>query len=131
VGGAEPSRAERATLRAAHDWVREMTALVRPGITCAELAARAPAIPERYLPQRYEVMIHSVGLEEESPSVCHPIDPQPNGERLIRPDMTLVVECYFGEVGADHGVKLGEEILVTATGAEILAPYPFDAASLA
>jgi Xaa-Pro aminopeptidase len=131
VGGAEPSRAERATFRAAHDWVREMVALVRPGITCAQLAAEAPPIPERYLPQHYEVMLHGVGLEEEGPSVCAPIDPQPNGARVIRPDMTLVVECYFGEVGADHGVKLGEEILVTPDGAEILAPYPFDEALLA
>jgi Xaa-Pro aminopeptidase len=107
-----------------------MVALVRPGITCAELAAEAPRIPERFLAQRYEVMLHGVGLEEESPSVCAPIDPQPNGDRMIRPDMTLVVECYFGEVGADHGVKLGEEILVTDEGAEILAPYPFDEALL-
>jgi Xaa-Pro dipeptidase len=101
-----------------------MTALVRPGITCAELAAEAPGIPERYLAQRYEVMIHSVGLEEESPSVCHPIDPQSNGERVIQKDMTLVVECYLGEVGGDHGVKLGDEVLVTAEGPEVLAPYP-------
>src|SRR5207249_10659987 len=105
--------------------VRDLTALVRPGITCAELAAEAPPIPERFLPQRYEVMIHGVGLEEESPSVCHPMDPQPNGERMIRPDMTLVVECYFGEVGADHGVKLGDVILVTEDGSEPLAPFPF------
>src|SRR5438093_1194653 len=80
VGGAEPSRAARATFRAAHDWVREMTALVRPGITCAELAAAAPRIPERFLPQRYEVMLHGVGLEDESPSVGAPVDPQPNGD---------------------------------------------------
>jgi Xaa-Pro dipeptidase len=114
------------TFRAAHDWVREMTALVRPGITCSQLADEAPTVPERYLAQRYEVMIHSVGLEEESPSVCHPMDSQPNGDRLVRPNMTLVVECYFGEVGADHGVKLGDQILVTNDGSEVLAPYPYD-----
>jgi Xaa-Pro aminopeptidase len=101
-----------------------MTALVRPGITCADLAAAAPPIPERYLPQRYEVMIHSVGLEEESPSVCHPQDEQWNPDRVICEDMTLVVECYMGEVGGSVGVKYGEEILVTAGGVEVLAPYP-------
>jgi Xaa-Pro aminopeptidase len=126
VGGAEPSRAARATFGAAHDWVHAMTELVRPGVTCAELAAEAPPVPERYLPQRYEVLLHSVGLEEESPSVCHPIDPQPNPDRVILPNMTLVVECYFGEVGGDHGVKLGDQILVTDDGAEVLAPYPDD-----
>ena len=33
---------------------------------CAELAAEAPRVPARFHPQRYECMIHSVGLEEES-----------------------------------------------------------------
>jgi Xaa-Pro aminopeptidase len=131
VGGAAPSRAARATFRAAHDWLSQMIARVRPGITCAQLADEAPPIPDPYLPQRYEVMLHGVGLEEESPSVCAPLDPQPNGSREIRPDMTLVVECYFGEVGADHGVKVGEEILVTERCPEILAPFPFDEAPFA
>ncbi len=39
--------------------------------------------------------------------------------------MTLVVELYAGEVGGDHGVKLGDEVLVTADGVRVLAPYPF------
>ena len=126
-GEVGPSREQRETYRVAHDWVEEMTGLVRPGITCAELAARAPEIPERFLPQRYECMIHGVGLEEESPSVCHPQDLQPNGDRVIQENMALVVEIYAGEVGRSFGIKLGDEILVTASGAEVLAPYPFAA----
>jgi Xaa-Pro aminopeptidase len=102
-----------------------MTALVRPGATCAELAAAAPVVPERYRAQRYEVMVHSVGLEEESPSVCHPQDVQSNPDRVIQPGMVLVVETYMGEVGADHGVKLGDVVLVTDDGAAVLAPYPY------
>ena len=31
----------------------------------------------------------------------------------------------MGEVGGSHGVKLGDEILVTADGAEVLAPYAY------
>ncbi len=129
--GAEPSAEKRATYRAAHEWVLAMTELVRPGITCAELAAAAPKIPERFIPQRYECMIHSVGLEEESPSVCHPQDQQSNPDRVIQEDMALVVECYMGEVGGSHGVKLGDEILVNADGAEVLAPFPYSSALLA
>jgi Xaa-Pro aminopeptidase len=130
-GDADPSPEQRETYRVAHDWVREMTALVRPGVSCAELAAKAPKIPERFLPQRYECMIHGVGLEEESPSVCHPQDEQSNGDRLIQENMALVVEIYVGEVGGAVGVKFGDEILVTATGAEVLAPYPYAAELLA
>ena len=96
-----------------------------PGLTCAEIADEAPALPEKYLPQRYECMIHGIGLEEESPSVCYPLDRQSNGERVIQEDMALVIELYAGEVGGDHGVKLGDEVLVTPDGVRVLAPYPF------
>jgi Xaa-Pro dipeptidase len=127
----QPSSAQRDTYRAAADWLAEMTSSVRPGITCTELAAQAPLPPDRYLPQRYECMIHGVGLEEENPSVCFLTDGQSNGDRVIEPDMMLVVELYAGEIGADHGVKLGDEVLVTRDGAEVLVPYPLDDALLA
>ena len=39
--------------------------------------------------------------------------------------MVLVVELYAGEVGARDGVKLGDVVLVTRDGLEVLAPYPF------
>ncbi len=125
VAGAQVSAERRATYRIAYEWLEEMKALVRPGITCGELAARGPSLPEAWMPQRYECMVHGIGLEEESPSVCYPIDAQSNPDRVIEEDMTLVVELYGGAVGADHGVKLGDEVLVTRDGIEVLAPYPF------
>ena len=93
--------------RAAYEWLLAMRELVRPGITCVELASKAPKLPEKYMPQRYECMIHGIGLEEESPSVAYPIDPQPNPDRVIEENMALVVELYAGEVGGRDGVKLG------------------------
>ncbi len=130
-GEVEPTAEQREVYRVAHDWVRAMTALVRPGITCAELAVSAPPIPERFVPQRYEVMVHGIGLEEENPSVCHPQDRQSNPGTVIRENMALVVEIYAGEVGGSVGVKLGDQILVTSEGAEVLAPYPYAEALLA
>ena len=127
AGDEPPTSAERDTYKASLDWLEGMKAVVRPGLTCGELAELAPELPEKYLPQRYECMVHSVGLEEESPSVCYPIDRQSNGDRVIREDMTLVIEIYAGEVGGDHGVKLGDEVHVTADGVRVLAPYPFSA----
>jgi Xaa-Pro dipeptidase len=124
-GDRPPTPEQREAYRAAHDWLLEMTDLVRPGVTCGELARTAPPIPERFLPQRYEAMIHGIGLEEENPSVCHPRDPQPNGRRVIQEDMALVVEIYAGVVGGSVGVKLGDEVLVTADGVEMLAPFPY------
>jgi Xaa-Pro aminopeptidase len=124
--GAGPTVEQRELYRIAADWVRGTTALVRPGITCAQLAAAAPAIPERFFAQRYEVMIHGIGLEEENPSVCHPQDVQSNPDTVIEEGMALVVELYLGEVGGSVGVKFGDEILVTDGDPEVLAPFPYE-----
>jgi Xaa-Pro dipeptidase len=123
-----PSRDQRATYDAAREWVESMKELIGPGITCGELAAKAPPIPERFVQQRYECMVHGIGLEEENPSVCHPQDRQSNADTVIEPGTILVVECYMGERGADHGVKLGDEIVVTEGGSRTLVPYPWSAA---
>jgi Xaa-Pro dipeptidase len=123
-----PTREQRATYDAARDWVESMKELIRPGVTCGELAAKAPPIPDRFVPQRYECMAHGIGLEEENPSVCHPQDRQSNADTVIEPGTILVVECYMGEPGAGHGVKLGDEIAVTESGPRTLVPYPWSAA---
>lgn len=125
-GDGPPPDPVRDTYRAALEWLQGMKEVVRPGRTCGELATLAPPLPEKYLPQRYEIMIHGIGLEEESPSVCYPIDPQPNPDRVVRENMALVVELYAGEPGADHAVKLGDQVLVTRDGVRELANYPFD-----
>lgn len=130
-GDVPPTPEQLALYRDAHRWLLEMEDLIRPGLTCRELADLAPWIPDRYLPQRYEVMVHGIGLEEESPSVCHPQDPQSNAERVIEEDMALVVELYVGEIGAPEGVKLGDQVVVTADGVRVLAPYPYATSLLA
>jgi Xaa-Pro aminopeptidase len=74
--------------------------------------------------------VHGIGLEEENPSVCHPPDGQPNGDNVLEPGTILVVECYMGEVGGDHGVKRGDQVLVTQDGRRTLVPYPWSASLL-
>ncbi|MGH2631133.1 MAG: M24 family metallopeptidase [Actinomycetota bacterium] len=129
--GEAPSRAQRELYRWAHDWLVAMEALIRPGVTCGELVAEAPAMPERYAAQRYECQFHGIGLEEENPSLCHPDDAQPNPGTLLEESMMLVAELYAGEVGASDGVKLGDQLLVTADGFRVLAPFPFSGPLLA
>ncbi|HEY4229607.1 MAG TPA: Xaa-Pro peptidase family protein [Thermoanaerobaculia bacterium] len=123
-GDRPPTPAQRELYRVANDWIAAMKEQIRPGLSCRELAEKAPRLPAKYLPQRYEVMIHSIGLEEESPSVAYPEDPQPNGEWVLEENMALVVELYVGEPGGREGVKLGDQVLLTASGLRDLAPYP-------
>ena len=129
-GDSAPTRAQRDAYRASHDWLGAMKDLVRPGVTCRELAERAPRLPDRYLPQRYECMIHGIGLEEESPSVAYPGDPQPNPDTVLEEGMALVIEVYAGEVGGRNGVKLGDEIVLASDGPRNLVPYPYSSAFL-
>jgi Xaa-Pro aminopeptidase len=129
-GDTSPAPEQREAYRASHDWLEAMKDLVRPGVTCRELAERAPRLPDRYMPQRYECMIHGIGLEEESPSVAYPGDPQPNPDTVMKDGMALVIEVYAGEVGGRHGVKLGDEIVLTAEGPRNLVPYPYCSALL-
>ncbi len=130
-GDGPATTAQREVYQAAYEWLLALRELVRPGLRCREIAAKAPRLPEKFMPQRYEVMIHGAGLEEESPSVAYPGDPQPNGDRVLRENMVLVVELYCGEVGGRDGVKLGDEVLVTSKGTKLLVPYPYCDALLA
>ena len=116
---------QRDAYRAAHAWLMGARELVGPGITTQEFARRAPRLPERYLAQRYEVMVHSAGLEDEGPSVAYPEDPQPNPNRVLREGMVLCLEVYAGEVGGRDGVKLEDQVLVTGQGSRTLIPYPY------
>jgi Xaa-Pro aminopeptidase len=116
---------QRDAYRAAHAWLMGARELVEPGITTQEFARRAPRLPERYLAQRYEVMVHSAGLEDEGPSVAYPEDPQPNPDRVLHEGMVLCLEVYAGEVGGRDGVKLEDQVLVTGKGSRTLIPYPY------
>lgn len=129
-GDTDPTPEQRDTYRVARDWVLQMRELIRPGLGFRELAERAPKLPERFAAQRYETLMHSCGLEDEGPSVSYPDVGQPNPDRSIEPGMVVVAEAYFGEVGAPFGIKLGDELLITDDGAELLAPYPFAGAFL-
>jgi Xaa-Pro aminopeptidase len=123
-GDLRPTPAQREICRTAHDWLEAVRELIRPGLTCRDIAEQAPRLPAKFMAQRYEVMIHGIGLEEESPSVAYPGDAQPNGERVLRENMVLVAELYCGEEGGREGVKLGDQGVVTRDGFKILVPYP-------
>ena len=42
--------------------------------------------------------------------------------------MALCVEAYVGAEGGNEGVKLEEQIVITAKGAEPLSSYPYETA---
>ena len=60
-----------------------------------------PALPAAYREQAYGVILHGIGVDDESPNIPLPGDPyteMPEGE--FKENMVLAVECYAGKVGA-------------------------------
>ena len=129
--GDNPSPEQQEAYRVAYDCVTGMFDLIKPGMSFAEFAEKAPRLPEAYRAQRYGAMVHQAGLEDEGPGIPYPDDDR--GPKRIMPDrelkanMVLCLECYAGKVGGACGVKLEDEVLVTASGAQLLCTYPYDA----
>lgn len=103
-------------------------ALMRPGVSFAEIAEHAWPVPEEHQQSRYYAIGHGLGMSGEFPNIPHrragqPY-PLPGGPE---PGMILCVESYVGSAAAGQGVKLEEQLLVTASGAERLSTSPFDA----
>ena len=129
--GDNPSPGQKEAYRVAYDSVMGMLDLVRPGISFKEFADKAPRLPEAYAPQRYPTMVHQAGLEDEGPGIPYPDDAR--GPKRIMPDrvlqenMVLCLECYAGKPGAPYGVKLEDQVLVTASGPRLICTYPYEA----
>jgi len=129
--GDTPLPEQREAYRVAFDAVNAMRELVRPGLSFADFAAKAPRLPAAYAARRYPTMVHQSGLEDEGPGIPYPDDDR--GPRRIMPDrelkenMVLCLECYAGKIDGAFGVKLEDQVVVTGTGAQLLSTYPYDA----
>ena len=132
VGDARPTDEQRTLYQIAYEHVMTNISLIKPGMTFAEMTAKAHRLPEAYRPLRYGVLAHGVGLCDEYPSVRYPEDVEAHGySGSFVPGMTLCVEAYVGAVGGQEGVKLEEQVVVTETGCAPLSQYPYEKALFA
>jgi Xaa-Pro aminopeptidase len=126
-GEGRPSDEQRRLYALAVEQIEHNKALIRPGVTLREIAEKAWPIPDEFMPNRYGCVIHGVGLCDEYPDVYHLVDFDDSGyDDHIREGMTLCVESYIGAAGGREGVKLEEQVLVTANGIEQLSRYPLE-----
>ena len=111
----------------AQEHIQTNMALLEPGLPFPELTKRGHMLPEEFVPQRYGVKFHGVGLCDEWPAIFYPEDFLEGAfDYVLEPGMTLCVEAYIGAVGGREGVKLEEQVLITETGFENLTTCPFD-----
>ncbi len=126
-GEGRPDDAQRRLYAAAHAQIQHNIGILKPGMSFREMAEAAWPIPDEYLSNRYTCLIHGVGLADEYPLVKHQMDFAAKGyDGIIEPGMTLCVEAMIGAEGGKEGVKLEEQVLVTADGVEVLSRYPFE-----
>ncbi len=110
-------------------WFHEAgSKLVRPGLSFEQFMHEIPELPEAYQPQHYSVILHGIGTDDEPPFIPY-VDPDdkaimPEGE--FKANMVVSVECYAGKVGEQDGVKLEDEVWITADGPIILSLYPYE-----
>jgi Xaa-Pro aminopeptidase len=128
AGSGRATNEQRALYAMAEEQIARNMTLLRPGVSFRDLSHGATSLPDEYLPNRYSVLFHGVGLCDEYPSIPYPSDWERSGyDGVLEPGMTMCVESYVGRHGGHEGVKLEEQVLVTETGCERLSRYPRDA----
>jgi Xaa-Pro dipeptidase len=126
-GDRPASAAQRTLYRVARQQIAHNLAQIRAGVSFRKFSARAFVLPERYRANRYSTVVHGVGLCDEYPALYYPEDAEETGyDGVLEAGMTVCLESYVGEAGGPDGVKLEEQVLVTAAGAEVRSTYPFD-----
>ncbi|HKO09763.1 MAG TPA: Xaa-Pro peptidase family protein [Alphaproteobacteria bacterium] len=124
--GRRPTNAQRRLYALAEEQVLYNMALIKPGLSFREFAERSWPVPEAFVPNRYMMMVHGVGLVDEYPSVAYACDFAEWGyDGEFQENMVVAVESYIGEVGGKEGIKLEEQVLITARGARNLSRTPF------
>lgn len=99
--------------------------LIKPGLSFLEFAQKSWPVPEKYYPQRYTTLVHGVGMVDEYPSISFAPDfPDWGYDGHFQAGMVVSVESYLGEVGGAFGIKLEEQILITAQGNRVMSHAP-------
>ena len=126
-GPGKPNDYQKDLYRRAYEEVHQNLNLMRPGMSFREITEKAYRQPERFVPNRYPVLAHGVGMSDEWPAIFYPQDyPEYGYDGELEPGMVMSVESYVGEVDGAEGVKLEQQIVITEEGHKLLCKYPFE-----
>jgi Xaa-Pro aminopeptidase len=126
-GPGRPTPYQKMLYQLAYDQIQHNVDIIKPGLSYREVSQRAWKIPEAFVERRYTSVMHGVGMHGETPFIAHAQDFSTyGGNGILEPGMVVSVESYIGEVGGSEGVKLEEEVLITAGGAELISRFPFE-----
>ena len=101
--------------------------IIQPGMGFREFAEKSWKVPPQFLPNRYMSMVHGVGLVDEYPSIAYAIDFDAWGyDGVFAENMVVSVESYIGHQGGSSGIKMEQQVLITANGAVPMSQLPFE-----
>ncbi|MEM7292525.1 MAG: Xaa-Pro peptidase family protein [Pseudomonadota bacterium] len=127
-GESRPSDEQRRLYAYAFETIERYIERLKPGLTFREFSDAGGPLPESMSANRYPCMLHGIGLCDEYPFIAYPEDFDDSGfDGVLEEGMTVCVEAYGGEVGGREGVKLEEQMLITADGAQRLSSYEYEA----
>ena len=124
---AEPDDEQQRLYAAAYEQIKRNTELLKPGLGYRELTEKLHPMKDEYIPGRYGVAMHGVGLCDEAPAIYYPQDYDEVGyDGVFQEGMVICVEALIGTEGGKECVKLEEQVLITADGYEQLTTYPLE-----
>jgi Xaa-Pro aminopeptidase len=127
IGDGQPTDEMKRVHDAAHRHIVDNMALLKPGVTFKELSFGGDQLADEFVDRRYGVKMHGAGLCDEYPSIKYPYQWDEKGlNGVIEEGMVICVEAYHGTVGGEFGIKLEDQVLITADGHENLTKLPFD-----
>jgi len=125
-GAERPTSEQQEVYDLALAQIEDGIGMVKPGVTFKELTFDG-CIPDGEIYRHYTSHFHGVGLCDEYPAIYFPEDWGSAGyDGVVEAGMVLCVESYVGRKDGGHGVKLEEQVLVTAKGHELLSSYPLE-----
>lgn len=123
--GRKPTDRQRALHGIAQEQVGYNVGILKPGLSFREFIESCWRVPEDYVPLRYMTLVHGVGFVDEYPSIAYAEDWADWGyDGVFEENMVVSVESYIGEVGGSDGVKLEQQVLITANGARLFSRTP-------
>jgi Xaa-Pro aminopeptidase len=126
-GDGEGSAEQKEIYQLSYDHIMTNMELLKPGVSFREITEKAHRLPDRFVANRYGVVMHGVGLCDEYPAIRYREDYDSYGyDGVFEPGMLICVEVYAGAVGGKEGVKLEDQVLITEDGYENLTRYPFE-----
>jgi Xaa-Pro aminopeptidase len=103
--------------------------LLRPGLSFREFQEKCWPVPEEFVPNRYMTMIHGAGMTDEYPNIAYTADFDAWGyDSVFEENMVVCVESYIGRKDGAAGVKLEQQVVITAKGTRMMSRAPFEEA---